>query len=244
MTMQNISSREPRHVAIIMDGNGRWAKERGLDRSEGHIQGVQALYNIVKEAPSLGIEYLTIYAFSTENWVRPTSEVDHLMELFAESLVLYTEELAKNGVRLLAIGDLERLPKHSQEELARSIERTAMNKRLTLVIALSYSARYEINKAFCRCFMEKSSVDSFLFPQDPYANPIEPYLETYGLPDPDLLIRTGGEKRLSNFLLYQVAYTELYFTDCLWPDFGVGQLKDAIKEFSHRERRFGDVTTK
>lgn len=233
----------PQHLAVIMDGNGRWAEQRGFKRSEGHIQGVKTLRALVKAAAQRGIKYMTVYAFSTENWVRPSEEVNHLMDLFAQSLTIYTEELDQEGVRLLAIGDLDRLPDASRKELNRSIERTSSNSRLTLIVALSYSSHYEINKAFCMGLEKYYGGDKKELPCDPYDNPIEPFLNTVGIPNPDLLIRTGGEMRLSNFLLYQMAYTELYFTDTLWPDFDDEKLEEALKEYSQRERRFGTVKT-
>lgn len=226
-----------------MDGNGRWATRRELHRSEGHLAGVKALYDLVETCVGIGVKYMTVYAFSTENWSRPTAEVSNLMSLFAESLITYTEELKQKGIRLLAIGDLSRLPQPSLKELQRSIEYTSTNETLTLVVALSYSSRAEINHAFCEGIahyvrqehLKDLSLDSYLYP-------IEKYLDTRGIPDPDLLIRTGGEIRLSNFMLYQCAYTELYFTDTLWPDFNREGLMQAIEEYSRRERRYGALS--
>lgn len=231
----------PRHIAIIMDGNGRWAERQGKNRSEGHVAGVETLHQLVKAFVAKGIKYLTVYAFSTENWIRPTEEVSQLMGLFAHSLRLYTSELKREGVRLLAIGDLARLPEESRAELQTSIEDTASNSRLTLIVALSYSSHYEINQALCKCLKSFCGRPMDEIPQDPYQKPIEPFLNTYQIPEPDLLIRTGGEMRLSNFLLYQMAYTELYFTDTLWPDFNEQRLDKALDEYKRRDRRFGTV---
>lgn len=224
-----------------MDGNGRWAEMHNRPRSEGHLAGVQTLYNLVEATAKLGIKVMTVYAFSTENWQRPTSEVDNLMALFGDSLARYTPELKARGIRLLAIGDLAKLPHESHHELMRAMDETSCNDTLTLVVALSYSSRVEINKAFCqgvRAFAESkhSNPPEVL---DPYKYPIERFLDTYQLPDPDLLIRTGGEIRLSNFLLYQMAYTELYFSEKLWPDFDEKELYKALEEYARRERRFG-----
>lgn len=236
----------PRHVAIIMDGNGRWANAQGKLRAEGHIAGVQAVRNIVDDAARMGVKYLTIYAFSTENWLRPSEEVDKLMDLFAQSLACYGTELKAKGVRLLAIGDVEKLPESSLKQLNDTISLTSDNDTITLVVALSYSSRAEINHALCRCLedMQENSVKRL--GEKALTYPIEKYLETHALniPDPDLLIRTGGEKRLSNFLLYQAAYAELYFTETLWPDFSGAHLAAAIEDFALRDRRFGKIEDK
>ncbi len=235
----------PKHVAIIMDGNGRWAEAHGYNRSVGHAKGVEVVHSLVDNAAKLGIKYLTLYAFSTENWGRPANEVDSLMELFAQSLATYTNELNEKGVRLLAIGDLNRLPLQARIKLNESIELTKNNTVITLVIALSYSARVEINQALCKYLAEHKgefATDNFALPSA-YDYPLATYLNTANIPDPDLLIRTGGELRLSNFLLYQMAYTELYFTPTLWPDFDKNELQKAITEFARRERRFGRVNS-
>lgn len=230
----------PNHIAIIMDGNGRWAEAKGMERSQGHAAGVQAVRTITSAAAKRGVSCLTLYAFSTENWQRPEKEVNRLMALFVESLSLYAEELYQQGVCLKAIGDTAQLPPQAQEKLDSVMARTAANDRMTLVVALSYSGRSEIGRALCRYLQDpKNSLSPA--DVDPYAYPLEPYLDTAGLPDVDLLIRTGGEQRLSNFLLYQSAYAELYFTDLLWPDFDEKALDEALQEFARRERRYGKV---
>lgn len=224
----------PQHIAIIMDGNGRWALARGKERGEGHAAGVRALHDTLRNAADLGVRYLTVYAFSTENWNRPQGEVDALMALFAESITQYTSELVESGVKLRFIGDLSRLGADHKAHLLQAVASTAECDTITLIVALSYSARWELNKAFVNGL--EACRDKQL---NPYDNPIEPFLETAGIPDPDLLIRTGGEQRISNFLLYQMAYTELYFTSTLWPDFSKADLEAAIKDFNSRERRYG-----
>ena len=231
-------SRLPRHVAIIMDGNGRWATARGLDRSEGHVEGVNTVRRITEEASRLGIEFLTLYTFSTENWNRPKAEVDALMNLIVLSIERETPELIKNNVRLQMIGDTSRLPDFARERLERCIADTAHCTGLTLILALSYSSRWEIVKA-CRDFAEKvaageakpSDMDS----DEAFAS----LLSTASIPDPDLLIRTGGDHRVSNFLLWQIAYSEIYVTDVFWPDFTAEQFDNALLNFQGRERRFG-----
>ncbi|WP_329905209.1 isoprenyl transferase [Porphyromonas pogonae] len=230
----------PKHVAIIMDGNGRWAKMRGKHRSEGHIAGVDSLRNTIKAASDLGIKYLTIYAFSTENWKRPSDEVIALMDLLAKSVASETPDLIKDGIRLLTIGNIEKLPQDTQLILQESKDATAHNTKLNLVVALSYSSRQEIMDATCRlaakiskCEISPDALDEDLFSS---------LLDTAEIPDPDLLIRTGGEVRISNFLLWQAAYAELYFTDTFWPDFGYDELKKAICDYQARERRFGKTS--
>jgi undecaprenyl diphosphate synthase len=227
----------PLHVAIIMDGNGRWAIQHGKDRIFGHQQGVESVRNIIEAAAELGIKYLTLYAFSTENWGRPDDEVSALMDIMVQSLSNETDTLLKNNIRLTAIGDLGRLADDVRARLFETIEVTSGSNGLNLVIALSYSSRWEITEAAKRIasdlnrgILKYESVNEELF---------EKYLKTQGIPDPDLLIRTSGELRISNFLLWQLAYTELYFTEKLWPDFGKEDFYNAIIDFQKRERRFG-----
>jgi undecaprenyl diphosphate synthase len=227
----------PKHIAIIMDGNGRWAKERGYDRIFGHQNGVISVREITEAAAGIGIEYLTLYAFSTENWSRPPSEVDALMELLIDTIEKETPVLDKNNVRLMAIGDLSRLPGNAGEKLQRCIATTSKNSGLALVLALSYSSRWEIThalKLICNEIQEgKYTTD------DINDKLISEHLTTNSIPDPDLLIRTSGEERVSNFLLWQIAYTELYFTKTHWPAFRKDNFYQAIYEFQQRERRFG-----
>lgn len=231
------TTRLPKHIAIIMDGNGRWAKERGYDRIFGHQNGVTSVRETTETAAELGIEYLTLYAFSTENWSRPQAEVDALMELLIDTIEKETPTLTKNNVRLMAIGDLSRLPNNAGEKLQRCIAQTSQNTGLALVLALSYSSRWEITnalKSIC-----KEVVDGKCNIDDINDNLINNHLTTKSIPDPDLLIRTSGEIRISNFLLWQIAYTELYFTETHWPAFRKENLYQAIYEFQQRERRFG-----
>ena len=230
----------PQHVAIIMDGNGRWAEQHGLDRIFGHREGVEAVRSVVEGAGEIGIEYLTLYAFSTENWSRPKEEVDALMGLLVHAIVAETDNLHKNNVSLRAIGDLESMPVEVQQKLTGAIERTSKNTGLRLVLALSYSGRWEIVETAKKIANElkndkidKSSINEELFGK---------YLPTFGLPDPELLIRTGGEFRVRNFLLWQIAYTELYFTQKLWPDYRKEDLIEAVNDFQKRERRFGKTS--
>lgn len=227
----------PQHVAIIMDGNGRWAQERGLSRIEGHRRGMDRVDEIVTHCRELGIRYLTLYAFSMENWQRPKDEIVALMALLEELLVTKREKLCKNEVHLVATGDVERLPPDVLTKLKETEEITQRNEKMVLNLALSYSGRDEIVRAINTLLKEKESGrlrDSFVS-VDRFAD----YLDTARMPDPDLLIRTSGEFRLSNFLLWQSAYTELYFTDTLWPDFGPKSLEVALEEYQRRERRFG-----
>ena len=227
----------PRHVAIIMDGNGRWAERRGLDRNQGHRAGIESVRAVVRAAHELGIRFLTLYAFSTENWSRPQGEVDALMRLLEHYLDAEIDELHRNGVRLRAIGRLERLPDAARAKLADAIRRTADNTEMTVVFALSYGGRAEIADAARRLARdaEQGKVDPDSVDEKTFAA----YLYEPELPDPDLLIRTGGDTRISNFLLWQVAYTEIHVTEVLWPDFRKTDLVDAIGEFQQRERRFG-----
>ncbi|MBO4665810.1 MAG: isoprenyl transferase [Paludibacteraceae bacterium] len=240
-TKQQISKeRMPAHIAIIMDGNGRWAKKQGLARMFGHKQGVEVVHNITEAAAELGLKYLTLYTFSTENWNRPKEEVDALMTLLVDTIAKETPTLMKNNVRLLTIGDLDRLPQGAHDKFLKCIEQTAQNTGLNLVIALSYSARWEITNAV-RQAVEKAQKGQ-LSPEEVNEELISDLMTTKGMPDPDLLIRTSGELRISNFLLWQLAYSELYFTDCLWPEFTVEHFYQAIVDYQHRERRFGKTS--
>lgn len=232
--------RLPRHVAIIMDGNGRWAKQRGFQRAFGHQHGVQSVRDVTEAAAELGIDYLTLYAFSTENWNRPKQEIDALMALLVETIEKETPTLQKNNVRLMSIGELEQLPETTRKRFERCMSETAANTGLKLVIALSYSSHAEIVWAIKRIagdvktgLMSVDDIDERL---------VSDYLMTSGMAEPDLLIRTSGELRISNFLLWQLAYTELYFTDVLWPDFNKEEFYKAIVDYQHRERRFGKTS--
>jgi undecaprenyl diphosphate synthase len=231
------TSRLPKHIAIIMDGNGRWAKEKGFDRIFGHQNGVNSVRETTEAAAEIGIKFLTLYAFSTENWSRPQHEVDALMELLIDTIEKETPTLNKNNVRLYAIGDLSRLPGKAGEKLNRCIVQTETNTGLGLVLALSYSSRWEIANATKLISQEilagKYTVD------DINDELIRSHLTTKSIPDPDLLIRTSGEERISNFLLWQIAYTELYFTKTHWPEFKKENFYEAIVDFQQRERRFG-----
>jgi undecaprenyl diphosphate synthase len=229
----------PRHVAIIMDGNGRWAKERGLPRIKGHEQGAQAVRSCVEGCGDLRIEFLTLYAFSAENWNRPKAEVMALMQLLERFLKEKTQELREKNVRLQAIGRLTDLPTACQRQLHKSIEQTAENDGLTLILALSYGGRLEIIdgiKSLLRAF-ELGHIDRAMIDVEMFSK----HLYTRYYPDPDLLIRTSGEMRISNFLLWQLSYTEMYVTPKLWPDFGKEDLLAAVKEFGRRQRRYGGV---
>jgi undecaprenyl diphosphate synthase len=230
-------TRLPVHVAIIMDGNGRWALKQGRNRVFGHQQALNAVREITEAASELGIKYLTLYTFSMENWERPSDEINALMELLANSIEKETPSLHKNKVRLMAIGDEERLPTKAQKKLNKSIQLTANNTGLTLILALSYSARWEIVHAAKSIFNELST--NQLSINDIDEKTFASHLTTKNIPDPDLLIRTSGEIRISNFLLWQLAYSELYFTETLWPDFKKEDLYKAIFEYQTRERRFG-----
>lgn len=228
----------PRHIAIIMDGNGRWAKSRGLDRSEGHVEGVNTVRRITEAASEAGVKYLTLYTFSTENWNRPKAEVDALMHLIVIAIERETPDLIKNNVRLSMIGDVSRLPAEAYERLCRCMADTAHCNGLTLTLALSYSARWEIMEA-CRRFASDVAAGTAK-PGDLRTDAdFERYLTTAGMPDPDLLIRTGGDHRVSNYLLWQIAYSEIYVTDTYWPDFSREDFFRAISDFGSRERRFG-----
>ncbi len=232
--MKDSSIKIPNHIAIIMDGNGRWAKKRGLPRYFGHRKGVEAVRTTVRACAEFGVKYLTLYVFSSENWQRPASEVNKLMQLLQELLIKEEPELNKNNVKVKAIGQIERLPAKVRENLNYLIDKTQNNTGLVLVLALSYGSRSEIVDAIKKIpIKEIKNLTSEDFRQ---------YLYDPEIPDPDLLIRTGGEIRLSNFLLWQSAYTELYFTDVLWPDFNKKELWKAIEDFSKRKRRFGRVS--
>lgn len=228
----------PRHIAIIMDGNGRWAKAKGLPRSRGHQEGVETVRRITTLASRLGVDYLTLYTFSTENWNRPADEVAALMALIISAM---EEELfMKNNVRLRTIGDLSRLPDDVKAAICGLEDRTAANTGMTMVIALSYSARWELTEATRQ--IAKKAAQGLIAPADIDEETIQRHLSTAFMPDPDLLIRTGGEVRLSNYLLWQCAYTELYFCDTFWPDFGEEDLMKAIEAYGGRERRFGKTS--
>ena len=227
----------PKHIAIIMDGNGRWAKEKGEDRLFGHLNGVESVRNIVEGAAELGIQYLTLYAFSTENWDRPAYEVTGLMELLVETIRKEVPTLNKNNIRLHIIGDTNMLPDLAKKELEEAIKETGKNNGLNLIMALSYSSRWEINRAVKNIAEDVKA--NKLQPGDINQEIIQQYLCTAAFPDPELMIRTSGEYRVSNFLLYQIAYAELYFTGTLWPDFRKENLYEAILDFQGRERRFG-----
>jgi undecaprenyl diphosphate synthase len=227
----------PGHVAIIMDGNGRWAGKRGLPREEGHRAGAGPVREILKAAHAMGIRYLTLYTFSSENWFRSASEVDSLFSLLVHYLDQETEELLRSGVRFQAVGDLERLPTFTREALAGATEATAQNSDITLTLALSYGARDELVEAARRLAVKVA--DNKLSPKDITEPLFQDELWTAHLPDVDLLIRTGGEKRISNFLLWRLVYAELYFTDTLWPDFHKADLEAAVEDFRRRNRRFG-----
>jgi len=230
----------PAHIAIIMDGNGRWASQHGKERISGHQQGVESVRSVLEAASELGIKYLTIYAFSTENWGRPDDEVTALMGIMVQSLNDETDTLLKNNIRMRAIGDFTRLSDDVNERLSETIRLTSTSTGLNLVVALSYSSRWEITDA-----ARKMAVDinnGSLKNESVNESEFEKYLNTYGIPDPDLMIRTSGELRISNFLLWQLAYAELYFTEKLWPDFRKEDFYDAIIDFQKRERRFGKTS--
>ncbi len=230
----------PQHIAIIMDGNGRWAQQRGLDRTKGHAKGVESVREVVESATKAGVKYLTVYAFSTENWLRPNDEVDALMELMVTAVISETEDLIKNGVSLRFIGDMERLPQKTRNAVDEAVENTSGGENMTLVVALSYSARWELTHATKR--IAKDIQDGVFVVDDVTEETMEHYLETKGMPELDLLIRTGGDIRISNFLLWQAAYSELYFTDIFWPDFGEEELFTAILDYQKKERRFGKTS--
>lgn len=227
----------PLHIAVIMDGNGRWARKRGFARTLGHEKGVEAVRNTVEAAAELGIRYLTMYAFSTENWKRPKYEIDALMRILVNSLHGEMKTLMDNNIQLKAIGDLKSLPARSYRELMKTINETSANTGLTLHLALSYSARWELLEATRAIARQVENGE--LKPDEISLETIVSNLSTKSIPDPELLIRTSGEYRISNFLLWQIAYSELYFTNTLWPDFGKDDFYKAIIDFQNRERRFG-----
>lgn len=229
--------RLPRHIAIIMDGNGRWAKEQGQDRLYGHFHGVESVRNIVEGCAELGIGYLTLYAFSTENWDRPEYEVIGLMELLVSTIRKEVENLHKNNIKLHVIGDMAMLPEYARQELNEALEFTKKNTGLNLVMALSYSGRWELLNAVKNIAYEVKQ--DRIAVEEIDQNTLQRYLCTSEFPDPELMIRTSGEFRISNFLLYQLAYAELYFTNVRWPDFRKNNLYEAILDYQGRERRFG-----
>ena len=239
--MDNIDKRKlPRHVAVIMDGNGRWAQQHGNERIFGHRNGVLAVRETVEAAAELGISYLTLYAFSTENWNRPREEIDALMSLLVQTIKSEMVTLNKNNVRLITIGDRGSLPMKVNDEMEAAIKETSVNTGLILVLALSYSGRWEILDAIRRIAIEVKNDN--LEPEAVSCETFIRFLNTKEIPDPELLIRTSGEYRISNFLLWQIAYTEFYFTNTLWPDFRKKDFFDAILDYQKRERRFGMVT--
>jgi undecaprenyl diphosphate synthase len=230
----------PKHIAIIMDGNGRWAKKQGEIRLYGHSVGVESVRGTLKAAQKMGVKFLTLYAFSTENWNRPKEEVDGLMKLLVQSIANEVDELNESGVRMLSIGDDSQLPIEAQEELKSAIDRTAHNDNINLVLALNYSSRWEINNAI-KAIAEDAKSNK-INTNDISDELISSYMATKNIPDPELLIRTSGEYRISNFLLWQIAYTEFHFTDVLWPDFKDEDLFKAVLDYQSRERRFGMIT--
>lgn len=237
---QIIPEKLPNHVAVIMDGNGRWARQRGLDRILGHQRGVDAVREVIECCAETGLKYLTLYAFSTENWGRPDDEVAALMGIMVQSLNNETETLIKNNISLGAVGDLDRLAPDVRARLMDTVNLTKKCTGLKLIVALSYSARWEITEAARK--IAKSVLNGSLKTEEISEQSIEQYLTTAGIPDPDLMIRTSGEKRVSNFLLWQLAYTELYFTEKLWPDFGKEDMYEALLNYQNRERRYGKTS--
>jgi undecaprenyl diphosphate synthase len=233
-------SKTPKHIAIIMDGNGRWAKQQGEQRLFGHNVGVESVREVLKGAKELGVQYLTLYAFSTENWNRPKEEVDGLMDLLVRTIANEVKELHNSGVRMLSIGDINGLPEGCRNELLAAQEYTKDNKEINMVLALNYSAKWEIVNA-TKSIVEAVAAGT-LKENEITDEVFASYLTTAGIPDPELLIRTSGEHRLSNFLLWQSAYTEFYFTPILWPDFKKENLFEAVYDYQNRERRFGKVS--
>lgn len=239
--MENLDLHKlPKHIAIIMDGNGRWAQEKGQDRLYGHYHGVESVRNIVEAAAEIGIKYLTLYAFSTENWDRPAPEVTGLMSLFVDTISKEVPSLHKNNIKLHFIGNLDLLPIEAKEALAAATQTTSQNTGLELVIALSYSSRWELIQAMQKIAQQVK--EGSIQPSDIMEETLEAALSTSAFPDPELMIRTSGEYRISNFLLYQLAYAELYFTETRWPDFRKKDLIEAISDFQSRERRFGKTS--
>ncbi|MDV2580634.1 isoprenyl transferase [Alkalibacillus haloalkaliphilus] len=229
----------PRHIAIIMDGNGRWAKKRALPRVAGHREGMKAIEKVVKRASNLGVEALTLYAFSTENWKRPKSEVEFIMKLPSQFLDTYLPGLKENNVRITTMGDFESLPEFTKSAVSKAIDDTSQNNGMVLNLALNYGSRKELVDAVKG--ISQSVLDGDLDIESINEEKIEGHLYTTELPDPDLLVRTSGEQRLSNYLLWQLAYAEFYFTDKLWPEFNAEALDEAIMEYQHRKRRFGGL---
>ncbi len=228
----------PQHIAIIMDGNGRWAQAKGKDRLFGHASGVESVRETLQAAKELGVKYLTLYAFSTENWSRPQLEIDGLMDLLIDAITSELDGLDNNGVRLLTIGEINGLPENCQQSMIQAIEKTKDNSGITLILALNYSARIEIAKAFQSILLhEKPTSEEVITPEL-----ISKHLFTKDIPDPELLIRTSGENRVSNFMLWQIAYTELHFTSVCWPDFRKEHLLVAVQDYQKRERRFGKTS--
>jgi len=239
--VQNIDrSKIPSHIAIIMDGNGRWAVEKGQDRIYGHQNAIDAVRSVIEGAGEIGVKYLTLFSFSSENWNRPKNEVDALMSLFVKCIHSEMNTLMENKVKLLAIGDLNTLPEDCQSELHDALEQTKNNSGLSLVLALSYSSRNELTHAMK--LISQKIKNNILQPEDINENTIQLHLYTHEIPDPDILIRTGREQRISNFLLWQLSYTELFFSPILWPDFRKEDLWSIISEFQNRERRFGKTS--
>lgn len=230
----------PRHVAMIMDGNGRWARLRGKERGEGHAEGISTVRRVTELSSDLGIGYLTLYAFSTENWNRPQEEVDTLMYLIGWAIERELPDLIRNNVRIHLIGDIERVPEEARMKLLGSRDKTAHCTGLNLGICISYSSRWELTCA--ARLLARDAAEGKITPESISEEDISSRLTTYPFPDPDLLIRTGGEKRISNFLLWQIAYSELYFTDLLWPDFGKEEYAEALLQYQQRERRFGKTS--
>ena len=228
----------PNHIAIIMDGNGRWAKEQGKDRLFGHASGVEAVRDTLKTAKELGVKFLTLYAFSTENWSRPQKEIDGLMNLLIDAITSELDSLDNNGVRLVTIGDINGLPENCKLSMEKAIEKTKNNAGITLVLAINYSARIEIARAFHSILLHKKNISAAQITPELIAN----YLYTNAIPDPELLIRTSGENRVSNFMLWQIAYTEFHFTNIYWPEFRREHLLAAIIDYQKRERRFGKTS--
>ena len=232
--------RLPKHIAIVMDGNGRWAKKQGRIRTFGHENGVRSVRETTEACAELGVEYLTLYAFSTENWNRPKFEVNALMKLLVKTIHSETKTLNKNNIRLQAIGNLDSLPTETRKELMQAVENTKNNTRMTLVLALSYSSKWEIIKAVKE--VAQAVKNSEISLENITEQLFEKHLCTNGMPDPELMIRTSGEHRISNFLLWQLSYAEFYFTETLWPDFNRAELYEAILDYQNRERRFGKTS--
>jgi undecaprenyl diphosphate synthase len=228
----------PQHIAIIMDGNGRWAQAKGKDRLFGHASGVESVRETLKAAKELGVKYLTLYAFSTENWSRPQLEIDGLMDLLIDAITSELDGLDNNGVRLLTIGEINGLPENCQQSMIQAIEKTKDNSGITLILALNYSARIEIAKAFQSILLQEKPMSGDVITPEL----ISKHLFTKDIPDPELLIRTSGENRVSNFMLWQIAYTELHFTSVCWPDFRKEHLLVAVQDYQKRERRFGKTS--